>query len=92
MTARNLFLSSGGLLVAPESCRRFLNNLAHRNDAGGTPAPPSRFPLHGFLLPRGAFRGRGAGWQRGQKWLVRPATITRRIFSRQRKQGFPSRW
>jgi len=38
------------------------------------------------------FRGRGAGWQRGQKWLLRPATIMRRIFSRQRTQGFPSRW
>jgi hypothetical protein len=33
----------------------------------------------------------GAGWQRGQKWLLLPATITRRMMALHRKHGFPSR-
>src|ERR1700692_3758906 len=48
--------------------------------------------IFGFKLFFKPLRRRGAAWQRGQKWLLLPATITRRIFTLQRKQGFPSRW
>jgi hypothetical protein len=37
-------------------------------------------------------RERGGGWQRGQKWLLRPAIVARRMAAPQRGQGFPVRW
>ena len=43
---------------------------------------------HDELLGR---RRRGAGWQRGQKWVPRPATMARRIFVPQRKHFLPVR-
>jgi hypothetical protein len=46
----------------------------------------------GFKLFFVLRRVRGAGWQRGQKWLLLPATMMRLIFVLQRKHGFPSRW
>ena len=57
--------------------------LDHRSHAGLQPRV-----LSAFLTAR--FE-RGAGWHRGQKKLLRPATVTRRIFAPQRKQGLPSR-
>ena len=36
-------------------------------------------------------RLRGGGWQRGQKWLLLPATIVRRMIALQREHDFPWR-
>jgi len=48
--------------------------------------------VDGFKPRFERLRERGGGWQRGQKWLLLPATITRLIFDLQRKHAFPSRW
>jgi hypothetical protein len=40
---------------------------------------------------RGFLRFGGAGWHCGQKWLLRPATMMRRMIAAQRAHFLPSR-
>jgi hypothetical protein len=51
----------------------------------------ARLRLRCFATLRGFLRFGGAGWHCGQKWLLRPATMMRRMIAAQRAHFLPSR-
>jgi hypothetical protein len=48
--------------------------------------------LRRFASVRGFLGFGGAGWHCGQKWVLRPATMMRRMIVLQRKHFLPSCW